>query len=437
MGKDSTRNLLNNNTTRLYCPWQPNENKTWAKKSHKFGLLSKDDDFEAYIDEDMTKTILRIEQEQLEKIERLREEDSVDDGLILRQAQKLDIHSSSKIHQFFKIPPSDHDLIETLSVPQKQLKPLITLEQIILSKEAFKKDNNQSLPATNSQVIQIYKKIGCSLARLQSTNSRLPKALKIIPSLSNWDEILFLTNPLSWTPQATFEVTRLFLTNVKATQTKQYFQLVLLHAIRSNIRSNPQEKLDPALFISLKKALACNPALFIKGLLFPLFESNSCTVSEACILANVIAQTKIPALQSATALLKLSEQLFTLPTCIFVQIFIEKRQALPYRVVDILSFKYFCQREEAIKQLPLMWYQSLYVFTRSYSIDMVPTQKRALLTLIQRVTKNDEISFAIENTIKSAIKSNEEELETDDSDDTIVYNDDTNSNNTADGMLID
>lgn len=46
MGKDSTRNLLNNNTTRLYCPWQPNENKTWAKKSHKFGLLSKDDDFE-------------------------------------------------------------------------------------------------------------------------------------------------------------------------------------------------------------------------------------------------------------------------------------------------------------------------------------------------------------------------------------------------------
>lgn len=68
---------------------------------------------------------------------------------------------------------------------------------------------------------------------------------------------------------------------------------------------------------------------------------------------------------------------------------------------------------------------------------MVPTQKRALLTLIQRVTKNDEISFAIENTIKSAIKSNEEELETDDSDDTIVYNDDTNSNNTADGMLID
>lgn len=68
---------------------------------------------------------------------------------------------------------------------------------------------------------------------------------------------------------------------------------------------------------------------------------------------------------------------------------------------------------------------------------MVPTQKRALFALIQRVTKNDEVSFAIENTIKSAIRSNDEELETDDSDDTVVYNDDTDSNNSADGMLID
>lgn len=134
--------------------------------------------------------------------------------------------------------------------------------------------------------------------------------------------------------------------------------------MRNNLRNSIQGQLDPALFIALKKALSCNPALFMKGLLFPLCESNSCTVAEACILASIIEQTKIPALQSATALLKLSEQLFTLPVCILIQIFIEKRQALPYRVVDILSFKYFCQREEAIKKLPLIWYQSLYIFTQ-------------------------------------------------------------------------
>ncbi|CAO0791481.1 unnamed protein product [Mucor circinelloides] len=433
MGKDA---LSKNTTSRLYSPWQLDDNETWVKKSHRFGLTAKDDDFEACIDENMTMTILRIEQEQLERIQHLREEDSADDdGLISRQTQKLGIHSSSTTgSQAFQIPLLDQDSNGVLSAPQELQKPLMTLKEAVRSKEPSEKDH--SLSATNSQVIQIYKKIGCSLARFQSTHSsRLPKALKIIPSLSNWDEILNLTNPCSWTPQATCEITRLFLSNIKATQTKQYFQFVLLHAVRDNLAKSPNSQLDPSLCIALKKALVCNPALFMKGLLFPLCESNTCTVAEACILANVLGQTKIPALQSATALLRLSEQLFTLPICILVQVFLQKKQALPYRVVDILTFKYFCQREQ---QLPFMWYQSLLMFTQSYSIDMVPTQKRALLALIQRVTRNDELSILIEKTIKSAIKSNDEELETDDSDDTVVYNEnDTDSNHSADGMMID
>lgn len=57
MGKDSTRNFLNNNTTRLYSPWQPDRNETWAKKSHKFGLISKDDDFEVDFNDKVLKLI--------------------------------------------------------------------------------------------------------------------------------------------------------------------------------------------------------------------------------------------------------------------------------------------------------------------------------------------------------------------------------------------
>ncbi|CEP10349.1 hypothetical protein [Parasitella parasitica] len=360
MGKDNNKNLLKNTATRLYSPWQLDDNKTWIDRSYRFGLIPKDDDFKTCLDENMANTILRIEQEQLERNAHLREEDSADE-------------------------------------------------------------------------------IGCSLARFQSTQCRLPKALKIIPSLSNWGEILFLTDPSSWTPQATCQVTKLFLANIKATQTRQYLELVLLHAMRGNLVDRADGQLDPALYRALKKALVCNPALFMKGLLFPLCESNSCTVAEACILANVLGQTKIPAPQTATALLRLSEQTFTLPICILVRVLLEKRQPLPYRVVDILTFQYFCQRERAITRLPLTWYQSLQIFTQSYSRDMVPTQKRALLELIQRVSRNDDISAAIDKTIKSAIKSNDQELETttDDSDDTVVYNEDSDSNHSDDSMLID
>ncbi|KAI8646402.1 Bystin-domain-containing protein [Parasitella parasitica] len=436
MGKDTNKNLLRNTATRLHSPWQLDDNRTWVSKSCRFGLVPKEDDFETYVDENMKNTILRIEKEQLERIAHIREEDPADDEFITKKTQRLDIHSSSVANQPIVIPTSDHQLIEALSVPQEQQKPLVTLKEAILTKVASRKD--QSLPATDPQVIQIYKKIGCALGRFQSTHSRLPKALKIIPSLTNWDEILLLTNPLSWTPQATYEVTKLFLSNIKATQTKQFLQVVLLHAVRNNLVGRADGQLDPALYRVLKKVLVCNSALFLKGLLFPLCESNSCTVAEACILANVLGQTKIPALQSATALLWLSQQTFTLPICILIRVFLEKRQPLPYRVVDMLTFQYFCQREGAITQLPLTWYHSLQTFAQSYSSDMVPTQKRALLTLIQRVSSNDEISFAIEKTIKSAIRSNDYELETtDDSDDTVVYNADADSNDSDDIMLID
>lgn len=43
MGKDAPSK---NTTSRLYSPWQLDDNETWVKKSHRFGLTAKDDDFE-------------------------------------------------------------------------------------------------------------------------------------------------------------------------------------------------------------------------------------------------------------------------------------------------------------------------------------------------------------------------------------------------------
>ncbi|KAL9546955.1 hypothetical protein MBANPS3_006412 [Mucor bainieri] len=79
MGKDT---LLKNTTSnsRLYSPWQLDQNETcWIKRPHRFGLMAKEDDFEACIDEDMTRTIQRIEQEQQERIQHLREEEEAAD----------------------------------------------------------------------------------------------------------------------------------------------------------------------------------------------------------------------------------------------------------------------------------------------------------------------------------------------------------------------
>jgi hypothetical protein len=42
--------------------------------------------------------------------------------------------------------------------------------------------------------------------RLRYTVGKIPKAFKIIPNLKNWEEVLYLTDPEGWSPQAMFEV---------------------------------------------------------------------------------------------------------------------------------------------------------------------------------------------------------------------------------------
>lgn len=121
-----------------------------------------------------------------------------------------------------------------------------------------------------------------------------------------------------------------------------------------------------------------------------------------------------------------------------LQVFLSTRTATAFHVVSVAPHIYSKVLPPLIIFSAVGMKNSRIGHSYSYSIDMVPTQKRALLALIQRVTRNDELSILIEKTIKSTIKSNDEELETDDSDDTVVYNEnDTDSNHSADGMMID
>ncbi len=61
------------------------------------------------------------------------------------------------------------------------------------------------------KVVEVYTKIGIILKRY--TAGKLPKAFKIIPSLSNWEEVLALTCPDEWTPHAVYAATRVFASN--------------------------------------------------------------------------------------------------------------------------------------------------------------------------------------------------------------------------------
>lgn len=64
------------------------------------------------------------------------------------------------------------------------------------------------------KVVEVYQAVGKIMHRY--TTGKVPKAFKIIPNLTNWEEILFLTDPEHWSPHTVYQATRLFISNLNA-----------------------------------------------------------------------------------------------------------------------------------------------------------------------------------------------------------------------------
>ena len=196
------------------------------------------------------------------------------------------------------------------------------------------------------------------LARYRS--GKLPKTFKIIPSFSNWEEILFLTKPESWTPHAVYAATRIFSSNLKVNLAQRYYSLFLLDRIRTEIAET--KKLNIHLYNALKKALY-KPAAFFKGFLLPLCEAGDCTLREAVIIGSVLTKVSIPSLHSAACLLKLAELEYSGANSLFIRALLDKKYALPYKVLDALVF-HFLRFKNLDMVMPVLWHQSLLVFAQ-------------------------------------------------------------------------
>ncbi|KAL9585557.1 MAG: hypothetical protein Q9212_001451 [Teloschistes hypoglaucus] len=255
------------------------------------------------------------------------------------------------------------------------------------------------LPA---KVVEVYSKIGLLLSRYKS--GKLPKPFKIIPTLPQWQELLSITRPEAWTANACYEATRIFVSS-KPHVTQEFLETVILERVREDIHET--KKLNVHLYNSLKKGLY-RPAAFFKGFLFPLVSCGTCTLREAQIVSSVLAKISIPVLHSAAALLRLTEIAAEQTsvatesagaTNIFIRTLLEKKYALPYKVIDGLVFHFL--RFRAISQmestsesnetgglgsnsfkLPVLWHQCLLAFAQRYRNDITEDQREALLDLL-------------------------------------------------------
>ena len=221
--------------------------------------------------------------------------------------------------------------------------------------------------------------------------------------MPRWEEILEITRPESWTPHACFEATRIFVSS-KPHVAQRFFRTVILDQVRSDIHET--KKLNVHLYNALKRALY-KPAAFFKGFLFPMVESGTCTLREAHIVSSILVKVSIPVLHSAAALLRLTEiaaeQTTSMPTenagatNVFIRVLLEKKYALPYKVIDALVFHFLrysvvTNKETSTtandflglsgEKLPVIWHQCLLAFAQRYRNDIEEDQREALLDLL-------------------------------------------------------
>eukprot|EP00064_Thunnus_orientalis_P010258 superscaffoldBa00001375_g10284 len=251
------------------------------------------------------------------------------------------------------------------------------------------------MPQLDPRIVEVYKGVNKVLSKYRS--GKLPKAFKIIPALSNWEQVLYLTDPETWTAAAMYQATRIFSSNLKERMAQRFYNLVLLPRVRDDIAE--YKRLNFHLYSALKKALF-KPGAWFKGILIPLCESGTCTLREAIIIGSILTKCSIPVLHSSAAMLKLAEMEYNGANSIFLRLLLDKKYALPFRVLDALVAHFLSFRNEK-RVLPVLWHQSLLTLAQRYKADLASEQKAALLELL-KIQTHPQISAEIRRELQNS-----------------------------------
>ncbi|KAK7583849.1 hypothetical protein V9T40_004812 [Parthenolecanium corni] len=359
------------------------------------------------VNSQLSKQILNQVRKQQREMEENVTEDQPSSSIMLdsdSDSEDDDLPQEDDSYQDYQLPEINEEEEKALEkFMSNNPAPRITLADIIMEKITEKQTEIRSklsdadsiqLQDVDPRVKEMY--FGVKEVLMKYRSGKLPKAFKIIPALKNWEQILFITDPASWSAAAMYQGTRIFASNLKEKMAQRFYNLVLLPRIRDDI--NEYKRLNFHLYQALRKALF-KPGAFMKGIIIPLCESR-CTLREAIIVGSVVARNSIPMLHSAATMLKLAEMEYNGPTSIFLRILFEKKYALPYRVVDAVVF-HFLRFQKDQRELPVLWHQALLSFVQYYKGDISSEQRDALHALL-RNQSHYQITPTIRRELESA-----------------------------------
>lgn len=101
------------------------------------------------------------------------------------------------------------------------------------------------------------------------------------------------------------------------------------------------------------------------------------------IFSSVLKRASLPVLHSAAALLRMAQMEYCGTTSFFVRVLLDKKYALPYKVVDALV-AHFTRFADDERQMPVVWHQCLLCFVQRYKHEIKEADKEALRKLVQQ-----------------------------------------------------
>uniref|UniRef100_A0A8C5NUY8 Bystin n=1 Tax=Jaculus jaculus TaxID=51337 RepID=A0A8C5NUY8_JACJA len=227
------------------------------------------------------------------------------------------------------------------------------------------------MPQLDPRVLEVYRGV---LSKYLS--GKLPKAFKIIPALSNWEQILYVTEPAAWTAAAMYQATRILSSNLKERIAQRFYNLVRLPRVHDDIAE--YKWLNFHLYMAPKKAL------FKPG-------SGTCTRREAIIVGSIITKCSIPVLHSSAAMLKIA-----------------KMEYSGANMLDPLVFHFLGFRTEK-HELPVLWHQCQLTLAQQNKADLATEQEEALLELL-RLQPHPQLSPEIRHELQSAVPRDTEDV---------------------------
>lgn len=270
--------------------------------------------------------------------------------------------------EFEKLAESDYENNKTLNNNN-----LIDLHEVVK-----KQMNDLEDPIYDPKTIEGFKSLGNILSTW--TSGKLPKLFGVLPNLEEWKTFINYTNPLGWTPNAMYEGTLMFVSNLNNTLIEDFFKMYLVPYIRNNIKK--YNKLNIHLYNCLKKAIY-KPAGFFKGIIFPMAENL--TAKEANIIGSILNKCSIPVSHSSSAIVVLFDLNNKNDSCrvshghmFFIKILLSKKYALPTIVkseVVNYFYKIASNNLNKTKTLPLIYHQCLLIFVETYKYDLINEEK--------------------------------------------------------------